>query len=108
MFGNESAFVNGNMFFGLFGDDLFVRLSEEDGQELIKKKGALLEPMKGRPMKEYFVLPKAWKDQPENVRFWVSRSLNWVGKLPEKKKKVIDKTAPGRLGTFVRVGSQLS
>ena len=34
MFGNISAFVNGNMFAGLFGNDLFVRLSEERRKEL--------------------------------------------------------------------------
>jgi len=27
MFGNLSALVNGNMFFGLYGNDLFLRLS---------------------------------------------------------------------------------
>jgi len=49
MFGNLSAFVNGNMFLGLFGNDLFVRLSSEDQKELLKKKGAsVLEPMKGK------------------------------------------------------------
>jgi len=53
MFGNISAFVNGNMFAGLFGNDLFVRLSKESRKELLEKQGAsLLEPMKGRPMKE--------------------------------------------------------
>jgi len=53
MFGNTSAFVNGNMFAGLFGNDLFVRLSKESRKELLEKQGAsLLEPMKGRPMKE--------------------------------------------------------
>ena len=30
MFGNLSAFVNGNMFAGLFGEDLFVRLPEPE------------------------------------------------------------------------------
>ena len=30
MFGNQAAFVNGDMFAGLFGDRLFVRLSDED------------------------------------------------------------------------------
>jgi TfoX/Sxy family transcriptional regulator of competence genes len=46
MFGNISAFVNGNMFFGLFGNDLFVRLSDKDQAELLKKKGVSnLEPM---------------------------------------------------------------
>jgi TfoX/Sxy family transcriptional regulator of competence genes len=48
MFGNISAFVNGNMFAGLFGNDIFVRLSDENRRELLEEKGAsLLEPMKG-------------------------------------------------------------
>jgi len=59
MFGNLSAFVNGNTFFGVSGDDLFLRLSGEDQVEILKKKGAsMLEPMKGRPMKDYIVMPK--------------------------------------------------
>ncbi len=40
LFGNLSAFVNGNMFLGLFGNDLFVRLSDEDQQVLLLKEGA--------------------------------------------------------------------
>jgi TfoX/Sxy family transcriptional regulator of competence genes len=88
MFGNISAFVNGNMFFGLFGDDLFLRLSAQDQQELLKNKGAMfLEPMKGRPMKDYVIIPRTWNSQPETVRSWISRSLAWSIKLPPKKTK---------------------
>jgi len=88
MFGNISAFVNGNMFAGLFGNDLFVRVSEESRKELLEKNGAsLLEPMKGKPMKDYVVIPKAWRNQPETMRLWVTRSLDWTSKLPPKKKK---------------------
>ena len=88
MFGNISAFVNGNMFFGVFGNDLFVRLSDEHRDELLKKKGAsLLEPMKGRPMKEYVLIPGAWWTEPETVKLWLSRSLDWASKLPAKKTK---------------------
>jgi len=88
MFGNISAFVNGNMFAGLFGNDLFVRLSEENRKELLEKEGAsLLEPMKGRPMKEYVVIPKAWWKQHETVRKWIIRSMDWTSKLPPKKKE---------------------
>ena len=68
MFGNISAFVNGNMFFGVFGTDLFVRLSSEDQLELRKNKGSsMLEPMKGKPMKDYVVLPKTWRARPETL-----------------------------------------
>ena len=88
MFGNISAFVNGNMFFGVFGNNIFVRLSDEDRAELLKKKGSsLLEPMKGRPMKDYVILPKAWRDERETVRTWISKSLAFSSKLPPKKKK---------------------
>ncbi len=88
MFGNVSAFVNGNMFLGLYGNDLFLRLSDEDRRELLKKKGAsLFEPMKGKPMKEYILIPRAWTNQQETVRSWVSRSLDWTSKLPLKKTK---------------------
>ena len=69
MFGNISAFVNGNMFFGVFGNDLFVRLSSEDQLELLKNKGSsMLEPMKGKQMKDYVVLPKTWRARPQTVR----------------------------------------
>jgi TfoX/Sxy family transcriptional regulator of competence genes len=86
VFGNESAFVNGNMFYGLFGDDLFVRLPDKDSQEILAKGGAMLEPMKGRPMKEYVILPRAWWKQPETIMKWIEKSLDWTAKMPEKKK----------------------
>ena len=87
MFGNLSAFVNGNMFFGLFGDELFVRLPVQD-LSLLKEKGASnLEPMKGRPMKDYVVMPSSGKEEPETVRAWVSKSLAWSSRLPAKKTK---------------------
>jgi TfoX/Sxy family transcriptional regulator of competence genes len=65
MFGNLAAFVNGNMFTGLYGEALFVRLSEEDREELLKVKGArLFKPMKGRPMKDYVCVPNEWLSKP--------------------------------------------
>jgi TfoX/Sxy family transcriptional regulator of competence genes len=88
MFGNISAFVGGNMFFGVFGNDLFVRLSGEDQLELLKNKGSsVLEPMKGNPMKDYVVLPGTWRARPEILRSWISKSLEWSSKLPAKKAK---------------------
>jgi TfoX/Sxy family transcriptional regulator of competence genes len=88
MFGNISAFVNGNMFFGVFGSDLFVRLSSEDRLDLLRNKGSsMLEPMKGKPMKDYVVLPENWRVKPETLRSWISKSLEWSSKLPPKKAK---------------------
>jgi len=87
MFGNLSAFVNGNMFSGIYGEDLFVRLSDGDRADLLKVKGAsLFEPMKGRPMKEYVCVPKAWLETPAMLKPWIIRSLEWSSALPPKKK----------------------
>jgi len=88
MFGNLSAFVNGNMCAGVFGDDLFVRLSEKDSAELLKFKGAsFFEPMKGRAMKGYMVVPRAWKGDSAKVKPWVIKALDFTGKMPPKAKK---------------------
>ena len=88
VFGNDAAFVNGNMFLGLWGNDLFLRLSDDDRKELLKNEGATnFEPMKGKPMKGYTLTPRTWKTQPQTVRRWVTRSLEWASGLPAKKAK---------------------
>ena len=87
MFGQLSAFVNGNMFMGIFGDDVFVRLSEDDRAALLREGGGPFEPMSGRPMKEYVVLPGAWRDDPDRIREWAARSLDHAEELPPKPPK---------------------
>jgi TfoX/Sxy family transcriptional regulator of competence genes len=87
MFGNLSAFVNGNMFAGLFGEDLFVRVSPTDEAQIRKQGGKAFEPMPGRAMKGYMVVPASWRKQPDAARAWVSASLAWSRKLPPKKPK---------------------
>jgi TfoX/Sxy family transcriptional regulator of competence genes len=87
MFGNLAAFVNGNMFLALLGSQVAVRLSEDDRETLLKQKGAgPFEPMKGRPMKEYVVLPETWRRSRAKAEEWVERSLEWASALPPKKK----------------------
>jgi TfoX/Sxy family transcriptional regulator of competence genes len=87
MFGNSAAFVNGNLFMGLFGPDVFVRLPDEDRKALAREGGAPFSPMPGRPMKEYVVLPEAWRGDPDRVREWAGRSLDWAEELPPKQAK---------------------
>ena len=93
MFGNISAFVNGNMFMGVYGNDLFVRLSDTQQSELLKNKGAgPFEPMPGRAMTGYIVMPRSWRgDNTSNVKKWVTTSLEFAAKLPPKKKKAATK-----------------
>src|SRR5260370_14763197 len=64
MFGNLSAFVNGNMFAGLFGEDLFVRLPDEQSAPIRKQGGRDFEPMAGHAMKGYVTVPSTWRAKP--------------------------------------------
>jgi len=88
MFGNLAGFVNGTMFTGVFGNSLFARLPEAERAELLALPGAEpFEPMPGRPMKEYVVLPEAWRTEPARTRAWLVRSLAWAAELPVKENK---------------------
>ncbi len=93
MFGQPTMFVNGNMFLGTFGDQVFVRLSEADRRRAVTEEGmARFEPMTGRPMGEYVVLPAAVLRDPRRSRSWVAASLMYARGLRPKKK------APPRAG----------
>jgi TfoX/Sxy family transcriptional regulator of competence genes len=85
MFGQLAGFVNGNMFSGIFGEDIFVRLRESERLALLKEKGAtLFAPMDGRPMKEYVVLPAVWLKDAGHVREWVVKAMEGAAELPGK------------------------
>jgi TfoX/Sxy family transcriptional regulator of competence genes len=87
MFGNLAAFVNGNMFAGLFGDDLFVRLPDDEAKAIHKVGGRAFEPMPGHAMKGYVTVPPTWQKKPEPVRVWIIRALTLTRAMPAKSKK---------------------
>lgn len=84
MFGNLSGFVNGNMFAGVFGDDLFVRVSDEEQAKIRKQGGKPFEPMAGRAMTGYVIVPSGWQKKPDASRGWVAAALSWSRALPPK------------------------
>lgn len=87
MFGNLSAFVNGNMFCGLFGEDLFVRLPEPEIAEVKKHGGRDFEPMAGHVMRGYVFVPGTWLTKPDRAVVWIKRSLVVTGAMPAKAAK---------------------
>lgn len=84
MFGNVGAFVNGNMFMGLFGPEIGLKLAEPDQRTLRKTGGGPFGPEE-RPMGGYVSLPAAFS--PAKAKPWVAKSLEYVAALPPKKKK---------------------
>jgi hypothetical protein len=85
MFGNLGAFVNGNMFMGLFGSDVGVKLAPAEQQELLAQPGAGLFGPAGRPMGGYVTLPADWSAQ--EAAPWIERALDYVSRMPPKKPK---------------------
>ena len=87
MFGNLAAFVNGNMFAGLFGEDLFVRLPDADAQPIMKAGGRPFEPVAGHAMSGYVVVTASWQKKPDAVRAHITRALTLTRAMPAKAKK---------------------
>lgn len=87
MFGNLAAFVNGNMFAGLFGEDLFVRLPETEAKPIMKSGGRPFEPMAGHAMTGYVVVSDGWQKKPDAVRGHITRALTLTRAMPAKAKK---------------------
>ena len=56
-------------------------------EEVLGAGGRVFEPMPGRPMREYVVLPEAWREEPDRIRDWVARSLDHADELPPKQPK---------------------
>jgi TfoX/Sxy family transcriptional regulator of competence genes len=99
MFGNISAFVNGNMFAGLFGEDLFVRLPEEQAAPIRKLGGRNFEPVSGHAMSGYVVVPTTWSSKPAASKAWIAAALSFTRGLPPKApkaKKAAAKPAAGK------------
>jgi TfoX/Sxy family transcriptional regulator of competence genes len=87
MFGNLAAFVNGNMFAGLFGEDLFVRLPDPEITAVKKQGGRDFEPMAGHAMKGYVIVPKTWRTKPDPAVALIKRSLALIRAMPAKAAK---------------------
>jgi TfoX/Sxy family transcriptional regulator of competence genes len=84
MFGNLGGFVNGNMFMGLFGADIGVKLGPADREMLLGAGGGPFGPEE-RPMGGYVSLPAGISEA--DARHWVDASLAYVATLPPKRPK---------------------
>jgi TfoX/Sxy family transcriptional regulator of competence genes len=87
MFGNLGAFVNGNMFMGLFGPSIGVKLEETDREALLSVDGAGPFGPPERPMGGYVSLPASWRTPTRQTEDWVNRSVEYVAALPAKAPK---------------------
>src|SRR6202521_1028776 len=64
MFGQLSAFLTANMFWGIFGDERMVRVPADEIEKVKKQGGRDFEPMAGHKMGGYVVVPGNWRAKP--------------------------------------------
>lgn len=84
MFGNVAAFVNGNMFMGLFGSQVGLKLADADREALLAEPGAGPFGPAERPMGGYVTVPSSWRAAPARLEHWIAKSLAYVSALPPK------------------------
>lgn len=95
MFGQPVAFVGGQMAFGVYGSEVFFRLSESDQAVATERDGAHpFEPMPGRPMREYVILPPKILADPRKGPEWVARCSAYTASRPKKPSKKSAKSSP--------------
>ena len=86
MFGNLGAFVNGNMFMGLFGEQIGVKLPDDESRaRLLAVPGTGPFGPEDRPMGSYVTLPGDWTAHEAGP--WVAEALAAAGELPPKARK---------------------
>ena len=85
MFGSLGAFVNGNMFAGLFGEDVGVKLDEPGLEEVRALPGSGPFGPAERPMKGWLSLPREMAD--EDKSGWLDRARDHITTLPPKVRK---------------------
>jgi TfoX/Sxy family transcriptional regulator of competence genes len=89
MFGYPAYFINKNMFAGLFQDKLFLRLSPDQVTSLKKAFPdlSLLEPMPGRPMKDYHTIPEKLYKNSTKISRVIAEAAEHCRSLPAKAQK---------------------
>jgi TfoX/Sxy family transcriptional regulator of competence genes len=96
MFGYPAAFIAGNLFMGVHQEAVTLRLSEKDRASFLEIDGAsVFEPMPGRPMREYVVVPASMIERPASLGSWIRRSLDYAGSIPPKGAKRTKRPATG-------------
>jgi TfoX/Sxy family transcriptional regulator of competence genes len=85
MFGNLGAFVNGNMFAGLFGHSVGVKLDDDARARLELVEGSGPFGPGDRPMGGYISLPESFDDR--EAAEWVALAHAHVAMLAPKVKK---------------------
>ncbi len=88
MFGYPAAFIGGNHFAGTFQSSIVVRLDEPGCRELLSLPGAEpFQPLPGRTMRGYVVLPESVQADPVTLGAWIERAFLHAASMTAKAPK---------------------
>ncbi len=84
MFGGVAFMVAGNMACGVLGEDLIVRLGEDEAEKALAEEGVRPFDFTGRPMKTtVYVSPERTADD-TGLAEWVEAGADYAASLPPK------------------------
>jgi TfoX/Sxy family transcriptional regulator of competence genes len=84
MFGGIAFMVAGNMACGVLGEDLIVRLGDEDGERALAEDGVRPFDFTGKPMRNIvYVSPERTSDD-DGLSEWVDAGADFAASLPPK------------------------
>jgi TfoX/Sxy family transcriptional regulator of competence genes len=84
MFGGLCLMLGGNMFAGIIGDELMLRVGAERFEELLAKPGARPMDFTGRPMNGYLYISPHAIATDKDLSTWLDTALGFVETLPSK------------------------
>ena len=88
MFGYPASFIDSHNFAGLYDDYMVLRLSPDDLATFLKVEGARrFEPMPGRSMGGYAVVPPAILASVTELTAWTGKAYEYAKAMPPKQPK---------------------
>lgn len=84
MFGGIAFMNSGNMAVGVSNDELMVRVSPDDYQDMIAEPGVRPFDMTGRPMKGWVLVAPDETADPQDLHDWIDIGMRFSGSLPPK------------------------
>ena len=85
MFGGVCYLYGGNMAFGIYKDNIVIRLgSPEEARKAIESGAALPFDITGKAMKGWVMIPKKSLKTADQFRRWLDKGLAFAKTLPKK------------------------
>ena len=87
MFGYEACFVNGGFWAGMYQEEIVIKLPPEVKAQTAELSAAKqFDPMGGRPMKNWWIVPRPVSESPKKLSALLVKTYGPVSAAPPQKK----------------------